>query len=179
MRPIRHADLPVLNTGNCILKPLECEHITDEYVGWLNDKDVNSFLEARFFTHTQESVRQFLMSQIECGRVLFYGIWSSDNFHVGNIKLGPIDMNHLSGDLGFLIGNRSYWGRGIASSAVEKLSQFAFSLGLKKITAGAYETNIASIKVLQKAGFKREGYRESQVISGSERVGTLLFGRCC
>jgi len=176
MRPIRHADLPDLKAINCILKPLDFSHVTDEYVGWLNDEKINLYLESRFCIHTHESVKQFLKSQIDCGCVLFYGIWSLDNIHIGNIKLGPFDRNHFTADVGFLIGNRNYWGRGIASSAVQMINRYGFSLGLQKITAGAYEANISSIKVLKKCGFKQEGFRTRQVVCDGRRMGTLLFG---
>jgi len=122
---------------------------------------------------------QYVEYQINTGYILFYGIWSNDGKHVGNIKIGPIDAHHFCGDIGFMIGNCDYWGRGIATAAIQVLTKYAFGLGLKKITAGAYETNIGCIKALERCGFMREGYRTSQVVYQGRRIGTILFGAQC
>ena len=39
---------PVLTGAAITLRPLEESDATDAYVGWLNDHDVNQYLEARF-----------------------------------------------------------------------------------------------------------------------------------
>ncbi len=48
---------------------------------------------------------------------------------------------------------------------------------LKKITAGVYENNKASIKVLQNNGFKQEGILRSQVDFEGDRINVFLFGK--
>jgi len=173
---IIHQDLPNLFGSKCMLIPLSVNHVSNEYLSWLNDQDTNKYLESRFLTHTLESTRQFISSQLESGLVLFYGIWSFDQRHIGNIKLGPIDKNHLSADMGFLIGDKNFRGYGIATQAITLLSQYGFSLGLKKITAGVYEENIGSIKALQNSNFKQEGLKMSQVVSNGRRMNVILFG---
>jgi len=179
MFPIKHYELPNLLAANTLLKPLSPDQVSDDYVSWLNDEATNRFLESRFCINTKDSVRRFLECQITSGLVLFYGIWSFDDRHIGNIKLGPIDLQHLSADIGFIVGNRAYWGKGIATDAINLLTKYAFSLGVEKITAGAYETNKGSIRVLEKCGFQKEGYRASQVCYQGKRIGTYLFGLQC
>ena len=177
--PINHTDLPSLCGPSCVLRPLTLENVSDDYVSWLNDKHVNGYLEARFYHHTRSSVTQYVKAQIDMGCFLFYGIWSLGGVHIGTIKLGPIDSNHFTSDIGFMLGNREYWGRGIATEAIQLLTQYAFSLGIKKITAGAYESNKGSIITLEKCGFEKEGYRKSQVVCQGLRLGTILFGLQC
>ena len=173
---INHKSLPQLKGFKCTLKPLTSSSVSAEYVSWLNDLDTNQYLESRFITHNIESASNFILNQINTGYVLFYGIWSLNNEHIGNIKLGPIDLNHLSADLGFLIGNKNFRGHGIASEAIRLISNYAFSQGLKKITAGAYEDNIGSIKALLKSNFHQEGLKISQVVSSGHRMNVLIFG---
>ena len=56
--------------------------------------------------------------------------------------------------------------------------EFAFSvLGLQKINAGYYENNIGSQKVLERAGFQKEGVRFSNVIFDGQRVNSVEVGR--
>ena len=176
MNPISHNDLPTLQAGKCFLMPMTLDLVTAEYVAWLNDSRINRFLETRFAENTLESVEAFVREQLTSKSVVFYGIFSSDERHIGNIKLGPISFDHLRADIGFLIGDEKYWGQGIATAAISALAEFGFGLGLEKITAGAYETNTGSIKALQKCGFRREGILERQVRQNGVRVGVHLFG---
>lgn len=181
---IDHATLPVLTGARCTLRPLRVDDVTQRYVDWLNDPAVNRHLESRFATHTLDTTRAFLAAQLTSGTACFFGIWAAldgggAERHVGNIKLGPIERNHLTSDLGFVIGERDHWGRGLASDAINTVVAFGFGLGLKKVTAGSYEDNPGSAKALLKAGFVSEGLRPDQVISGDRRVGIQLFGRSC
>ena len=88
-----------------------------------------------------------------------------DGTHIGNIKLGPIKFEHMSGEISYFIGEKKFWGKGIASKCVETVVHFAVrQLGLKKINAGYYENNIGSSKVLEECGFVFKGNRISDVI---------------
>ena len=100
------------------------------------------------------------------------------NRHIGNIKLGPINLRHKVADLGFLIGERREWGKGYATQAIQLLCNYGFvQLGLDKITAGAYQENIGSQKALIKSGFKKEGCQQSQWTWNGVRQDGILFGR--
>jgi len=60
---------------------------------------------------------------------------------------------------------------------VSHVVQYGFeNLGLEKITAGCYESNKGSKKVLIKAGFEVEGFRKGQVAFGSQREGVYNLG---
>jgi ribosomal-protein-alanine N-acetyltransferase len=55
--------------------------------------------------------------------------------------------------------NVHYWGKGYATEALNLVLDFGFkNLKLHRITAGCAIDNIASIKVLEKVGMKREGH---------------------
>lgn len=52
----------------------------------------------------------------------------------------------------------SFWGRGYATEALKAVLHFVFNtLGLHRIEAGCATQNVASARVLEKAGFIREG----------------------
>lgn len=48
--------------GRFALRPLDETGVTDRYVAWLNDPDVNRFVEARFTPQAHDSVRAFVRS---------------------------------------------------------------------------------------------------------------------
>jgi RimJ/RimL family protein N-acetyltransferase len=69
-------------------------------------------------------------------------------------------------------------GRGMPTRAVRLLSRWAVgSAGLGRLTAGTLPGNAASQRVLEKAGFRREGYLRGRLpgISGT-RVDDVLYG---
>lgn len=151
--------LPELLDGDLRLAPLLPEHVGDDYVRWLNDPDINRYLESRFVHHTLDSTRSFVAAARDDGATAMFGIWL-DGRHVGNIKLGPIDRHHGRGEIGILIGERAVWGRGIATRAISAISQFAFTaLSLRKLTAGCYSSNKGSLRAFERAGFSIEAVR--------------------
>jgi len=160
----------------CKLAPLKESSDSDKYLKWLKDEDINQFLESRFDRYSRSSLRSFIKNIIESKNTFFYGIYSLDGIHIGNIKLGPINEHHKFADIGFLIGDKNFYRKGIATEALKKVCNYAFSLGVEKITAGSYENNLASIATLKKVGFSIEGYRSNYVSFKGNRIGVYIFG---
>jgi ribosomal-protein-alanine N-acetyltransferase len=163
-----------------MLRTLVAPDATAAYLGWLADPEVARFLEVRFnppgsLPELAAYVDQVHRSPVE----LLLAICLIDGgAHVGNIKLGPIDRNHGRGDIGFFIGERSQWGKGLASDAIEQLSDHALAqMGLEKVTAGCYASNEGSRRALTRAGFVEEARLPSHWISDGRREDGLLFGK--
>src|SRR5262245_32549351 len=126
------------------LRRLTEADVTQRYVNWLNDPEVNKFMESRFVVWTLQSLTCYLQEHMN-ERNYFFAICLEDHRHVGNIKLGPINRHHLTGDIGLMIGEKNAWGRDLGTEAIRLLKEFAFSqLELIKLTAGVYATNLAS-----------------------------------
>ncbi|KKU14073.1 MAG: Acetyltransferase [Parcubacteria group bacterium GW2011_GWC2_45_7] len=161
------------------LSPIQPADATDTYVHWLNIPEVNQFLESRFIVHTKESVRAYIEKVIKDPAVYLFAIVKKDtNEHIGNIKLGPIDPHHSVGSIGIMIGDQNSWGRGFATQAIRLLVEYAFgTLHLHKVTAGAYENNIGSIKAFLKLGFFEEGRKKQHVRFRDSYIDELLFGK--
>ena len=148
---------PLWKTPAVELFVLQETDVTEDYVGWLNNPDVNRFLESRFAVHTRESVREFVRGHLLDPASLFCGIRSGAHSwkHVGNIKLSPIDRHHRIAELGIMIGDEFAWGKGIGTEAIRVMAGIARSeLGLRKLTAGAYGSNAGSLIAFQRAGFE-------------------------
>lgn len=161
------------------LKPLTIFDVTNTYVDWLNNKEINQFLELRFIKHTLENTKDFVKETQTSPNFLFYAIINNDSKkHVGNIKLGPINWIHKTSEIGILIGDKNSWGKGYASDAITMLTNFSFTnLNLHKITAGIYEGNIGSLKAFLKSNFEIEGFRQEQFHIDGKYVGHLLLGK--
>jgi RimJ/RimL family protein N-acetyltransferase len=163
-----------------ILRTLAPEDVTTSYLGWLNDPEINRYLEVRFSPPKLiEQLKEFVASTNATDDSLILGIFlRSDQWHIGNIKLGPIDRHHSVADIGLLIGNKGEQGKGYASMAISLLSEYAFrSLHLAKLTAGCYADNQASTRAFLRAGYVIEGRRLSQWQVGDQRQDGILLGK--
>ena len=154
------------------LKPIKCA--TKQYVGWMNDIEINKYLESRFTKQTMETCQDFINSANSNINTYFYGIYVEGRY-IGNIKLHT-NPKHKYADIGFLIGERSEWGKGYATEAIKIIVKFAFeTLELNKVWAGIYETNKGSIKALKKAGFIEEGRQKKHYLSDGEYIDGILM----
>ncbi|WP_173931066.1 GNAT family protein [Chelativorans sp. Marseille-P2723] len=76
---------------------------------------------------------------------------------IGNIRMGVAQSAHI----GYWMGER-YAGRGLMHDALRLVIPFAFdSLRLHRLEAACIPTNNRSIRLLEKAGFQREGLLRS------------------
>ncbi len=92
----------------------------------------------------------------------FFIFESSTDRLAGGITLGNIRHGVAqSGQLGYWIGE-PFAGRGLMTDAVRLLCQHAFgTLSLHRIEAACIPDNSRSVRVLEKAGFRREGLLRS------------------
>lgn len=161
------------------LRRLNEDDVTEKYVAWMNDPDINQYLESRFVTHTIDSVKSFLKSVTNDSNYQF-GIFDSEtDKHIGNIKIGSINHYHKFADIGFIIGEKEYWGRGIATEAIKLATDFAFKeLHLHKIFGGVYASNIGSCRAFEKNGYIVEGVKCRQYLTNEGvYVDDIMYGK--
>ncbi|MDR2130242.1 MAG: GNAT family N-acetyltransferase [Odoribacteraceae bacterium] len=92
-----------------------------------------------------------------------------DGKAVGGIGLIlQTDVERISAEMGYWLGE-NYWNRGIMTEAIKEMVDFAFTnFSLLKIYARVFDFNIASHKVLQKAGFEREAVLKQAAIKNGK-----------
>jgi len=78
--------------------------------------------------------------------------------YIGNAYLNEVDWINRSGRCPVLIGDKSEWGKGLATEACLLIHKFAFyERGLERIFAEVLESNAASLKMYERCGYIREG----------------------
>lgn len=141
------------------LRSVRASDATERYVAWLNDPEINRYLEVRFAPQTIEGVRAYVDDMARSDDYAFMAIVLNDGGrHIGNIKIGPMNRAHRFADIGIVIGEKDCWGKGYATEAIALATRYAFeTLDLHRLEAGAYAPNMGSAKAFLKAGWKEEG----------------------
>jgi len=101
-----------------------------------------------------------------------------DGFAVGAVGLRPgEDVNRLSAEIGYWLGEE-FWGRGIATEALAAVTEYAFqTLGMARVYAEVFEWNAASMRVLEKCGFEREGVLRKAAMKDRKLIDQIVFAK--
>lgn len=160
-----------------LLRPVAVNDVTAEYRDWLNDPEVNKYIEIRFTEHTIETTKDYVKHAISDPDTLFFAIIRKDsNKFIGTIKLGGIYWDHGFGNVSLMIGDKNSWGRGYATEAISLLSEYAFKhLKMHKLIAGAYEVNTGSFKAFLKVGYSEESRQKKQYLFNGEYIDCIVL----
>src|ERR1700733_10574189 len=101
-----------------------------------------------------------------------------DGRAVGGVGLELMtDVNRQSAEIGYWLG-AAYWGRGIATEAVTLVTDWAFGAhGLLRIFAQPFAGNLASRRVLEKAGYQLEGTLRCSAVKDGEVRDQCMYAR--
>ena len=166
-------------TDRLFLENLDPNNFEDAYLDWLNDEETIKFLEVERILYTRDILMDYIKEMNDSRNNLLVGIFEKkSSLHVGNIKLGNISDKDKNGDIGILIGSKSHRGLNYGAEAISALSDCAHKvLGLHRVWSKCHETNLASCKAFERAGFKLEGsLRETSFLDGSWVNGSI-YGR--
>ncbi|MBN2057343.1 MAG: GNAT family N-acetyltransferase [Candidatus Saganbacteria bacterium] len=160
------------------LKQLAVTDITDAYINWLNDPEVNRFLSVRGGAQDRQMVEKYVASYDGDDNRLLLGIFDkASRKHIGNITFSSINRRSGVGAIGIAIGDKSFWGKGYGSEALQAAVDLAFAvLKLRRVEAGINAENAASISLFNKAGFVEEGRLKEREKFGDRYVDFLWFG---
>jgi len=94
-----------------------------------------------------------------------------DGKAMGGIGIVPQnDVERISAEIGYWIGE-NYWNKGIMTEAAKQMVTYVFTtFPLQKIYAPIFDFNIASQKVLQKAGFNQEAILKQAAIKNNKVI---------
>lgn len=162
------------------LRALGPEDATQRYLDWMCDPQVNRYLESRFATHTQESLRSFVTAMNASPDNYLFGMFlESQGEHIGNIKIGSISEHHRHADVGLIIGAKTAWGKGYGTEAIRLVTRYAFDeLGLNKLYAGMYVENVGSTRAFLKAGYREIGVLKRHVLCHGCFIDSLMVEIC-
>jgi [ribosomal protein S5]-alanine N-acetyltransferase len=180
----RSRQLMVLSGSHTYLVPFEERHLCDpRYFEWLNDREVmryigrDEYLKPIAFTEVRSYVERLWNNEL-CVFLAIYNM--TDDVFIGTAKISFLDASGQRAgvaDIGIMIGDRRYWGKGLSTDVLRTACIHAFdTLGARKLTAGAMATNVAVIKAFRRIGFVQEGRLRRQLMADGELVDHVLLG---
>jgi len=108
-----------------------------------------------------------------CNRFLF-GLWHGKDL-IGLFKVNSVDQKARIADIGYWL-TQSGAGKGYASMALRRLVSFCLDeLRVETIRATTSTTNLASIRLLERVGFKQKAVLHGHVKIGNQPVDDFLY----
>ncbi|MES2524581.1 MAG: GNAT family protein [Gemmatimonadota bacterium] len=165
----------IITCRTCVLRPLDAADAAslarnaDDREIWLNLRD-------RFpHPYTLSDAESYIAAVAGRARQTSFGI-VLDGEAAGTVSLMPgSDVERLNAEIGYWIG-RKFWGRGVVTDVVRAATSYAFeTLGMRRVFAVPFARNPASARVLEKAGYVREGYMRRSAIKDGELLDQVLF----
>jgi len=96
---------------------------------------------------------------------------------VGYVQLALIEDDERRAAAGILVGEKRMWRRGIASTALRILLDYAFTVrNLERVYAEVYGFNQRSLRLMERVGFQKEGVFRQHEIHNGARQDMHVFG---
>src|SRR5437773_1773329 len=147
----------------------------------LNDRDIYERTLRIPFPYTEAAADQWLALvpeiTVQQGRPVQFAIRDADEALIGGCGFHDfrVGESHRA-EVGYWLA-RPFWGRGIMTAVVRTLCAYARTeLGLVKITAHVFAFNPASARVLEKCGFKQEGYLKKHLVKDARLIDERPYG---
>lgn len=149
---------------NLYLRALE----PDDYkttISWRNDDAIWEMVGGPKYFVSSEFEKNWIIKAINNPNEIRLGICIKENDSlIGLASMVNIDMINRNGAFSVMIGNKKYWSSGYGTEAIKLLLDYCFKeRGMERIWGVILESNLASQKMAEKCGAKKEGVLRKSV----------------
>ncbi len=125
------------------------------------DPEIERWLELMPSPYTKQDAREWIARAAEAwrtGQFLPFAVLAAETGQVvGGLGFNSIDLDSASGEIGYWL-SAAARGRGLTTRALRLVTLWGFqALALERIQVRAELENVASCRVAEKAGYRREG----------------------
>ena len=161
---------------NMKLKLLQVNDVTQKYVSWFSNHEVIKYSDNQYLNFTLQGQKEYVKKCIIDKQISLYGVFFK-NEHIGNVILKGIFSKHKRAEIGYVIGEKKYWGKGLGQLAIKLIvAKAKDEYKLNKLFASTAIGNIASIKVLEKNNFTLEGRKIKHLFYNNKFYDQLDYG---
>lgn len=162
----------MLETDRLILRRMT-PNDAEAVFAYASDPEVTRYVlwETHLSIEDSRAFLELVAGKYESGGEPDWGIvYKGDHRFVGTCGIVSWEPDHARAELGYAL-SRHYWGRGLMVEAVRAMIAFGFDrMDLNRIEARCITENVASARVMEKAGMTHEGtLRQREFIKGAYR----------
>lgn len=168
-------DLPSVETDRLLLRRLEADDLEDVFA-YASDPEVAKYTSwpAHETLKDSREFLNFVLDLYKNGEVAPWGVVCEGKV-VGTC--GFLDWNRHSSraEIGYALSSK-VWGRGLMTEAVRAVISFGFrAVNLNRIQGRCEVENIASIRVMEKAGMRLEGVLREHEYSEGRYLDIVIY----
>ena len=159
---------------------IRCWRIEDaeDIAETLNNKNIlDNLRDGIPFPYTVHDAREFIqaMNAADSESTFSFAITVDDKV-AGSIGVFRCENIHFrTAEMGYYIGE-PYWGNGLGTSALKQVCSYIFeNTDIIRIFAEPFSYNIASCRVLEKAGFQFEGLLRSNAVKNGKVIDMKMY----
>jgi len=170
-------DLPRLETNRLLLRKIEPGDLEDIFA-YASDPRVAQYTSWQAHTSIEAS-REFLSYVLDLyrdGKVAPWGlVHKGDDRLVGTCGFLDWHPYHSRAEIGYALSSK-YWRRGLMTEAVRELVSFGFrTMDLNRIQGQCEIENVASARVMEKAGMRLEGVLRQHEFSAGRYLDMAIY----
>jgi len=169
---------PTIKTPNYTLRPFKTEDASLWQV-WDVDPEIQAHMpEPKNIAQDIQEQYNYIEECEQDPEGYYFSIETDSGVTIGTISLFEINFYHKTAQIGIVIGDKSYWGKGVGTEVVKALVEYASqNLNIQHISAEIESGNSGMQKVLENAGFVSDGvFKEARVKEG-KRIDVIHFSK--
>ena len=154
----------------CRIRKWELSDAKDLAAALSNKKVQDNLRDGLPYPYTEQDGKDFISAMLSADEnETFAFAITVDNTVIGSIGIFRQENIHRqTAELGYYIAEE-YWGKGIMTEAVRQICEYVFrESDIIRIYAEPFVYNIASCRVLEKAGFQYEGTLRSNAVKNGK-----------
>lgn len=146
-----------IETDRFILRSISLSDVNETYLNWLEQPESKRFIISSKKSNSLESLRNYVAEKIGKQDCLFLAIIDkATEAHIGNIKYEPINFEECVAEMGILIGQKNWRGKGVFLEVFRASEKYLIEqYNIERVKLGVKVTNEAALKAYDKVGFKK------------------------
>lgn len=163
----------------CEIRKWELSDAADLAAVFSNKKIHNNLRDGLPYPYTEQDGTEYISAMLsaDTNETFAFAI-TIDNKVIGSIgAFRQANIHRQTAELGYYIAEE-YWGKGIMTEAVKQICEYVFTKSdIIRIYAEPFAYNIASCRVLEKAGFQYEGTLRNNAVKNGKVIDMKMYSK--
>ena len=160
----------IYKADNFFIRHISKSDVYGNWWKWFNDTEVTLFMNKGISKNTIKKQLSFYEKINKSENDIIFAICDlSSSKHIGTIGLHKIDKKNKTAQFGIVIGEKSFWGKGIGSLSWQAVIDYGFkNIKLKNINTTIFDLNKSSMRIAEKIGFEKIKFLKNDIIKDNK-----------